>query len=102
MATAKSIKESLEKQLVLKGANTEFFKDLIQDYVSFWSIKNKLKADIKKRGINYQDVSSAGKMMWKSNPSVKELVGVNRQMLCILNELNLTTEETGSGEADDL
>ena len=40
--------------------------------------------------------------MWKNNPSIKELVGVNRQMLSILKELKLSTDEMGGGDADEL
>lgn len=102
MATQKSIRESLEQQLALKGAGLDCFTDMIKDYMHLWKIKNKLLADIRTRGIVYKDLSSTGVPMQKNNPSVKELVGVNRQMLSILKELGLTTDNAGSGEPDDL
>lgn len=102
MATRKKIVESLREQLAMKGAEMAHYTDLLDDYMSLWDIKNKLIADIETRGTSYQDSSSAGKIMWKNNPSVKELVMVNRQMLSILKELKLSTDEAGGGNADEL
>lgn len=100
--TQKSIREALEQQLALKGAGQDCFTDLVKDYMSLWSIKNKLLKDIRERGIVYKDYSATGVLMQKNNPSVKELVSVNRQMLSVLKELGLTTDKAGSGEPDDL
>ncbi|MEG1106510.1 MAG: P27 family phage terminase small subunit [Eubacterium sp.] len=95
-----NVKESLVKQLVEKGADIECFIDLIEDYMGLWEVKNKLKDDIEIRGVMYEDYSSVGVKMQKNNPSVKELVGVNRQMLLILKELGINTAGCASG-ADD-
>jgi phage terminase small subunit len=92
---------SLKKQLALKGAALSHYEDLLSDYMELYDVKNKLVRDIKKRGVTYQDYSAAGKLIWKNNPSVKELTGVSRQMLAILKELKLSTDEAG-GEVDDL
>lgn len=103
MATKrKDIFESLEEQLAIKGAGISHYTDLLNDYMILWETKNALAADIKKRGVVYQDVSSVGVEMWKNNPSVKELVMVNRQMLSILKELKLSTDEVGGGDEDGL
>jgi phage terminase small subunit len=102
MATQKSIRESLELQLAQKGAGLDCFTDLVKDYISLWKIKNRLLADIRKRGIVYKDRSSTGVLMQKNNPSVKELLGVNRQMLSILKELGLTTNTAGDDQKDEL
>ena len=98
----KGIDESLREQLALKGASLEHHEDLLSDYMSLWDVKNELIKDIRTRGVSYKDFSAAGNVMWKNNPSIKELVGVNRQMLSILKELKLTTDEMGGGDADDL
>ena len=37
----------------------------------------------------------------KQNQSVKDLVAVNKQMLMILDKLELTTKETIKGDDDD-
>lgn len=49
----------------------------------------------------YEDYSSVGIKMMKNNPSVKELTGVNRQMLIILRELGLSTDMVKSHVVDD-
>lgn len=102
MLKRKDILESLGEQLALKGAALSHYSDLLNDYMELWDTKNALTKDIKKRGVVYKDVSAAGHEMWKNNPSVKELVLVNRQMLSILKELKLTTDEAGGGDEDDL
>lgn len=98
----KDIKESLEEQLAMKGASLCHYADLLNDYMTLWDTKKALAKDIKKRGVVYKDVSSVGVEMFKNNPSVKELVMVNRQMLTVLKELKLSTDEAGGGDEDDL
>ena len=98
----KDILESLQEQLAMKGASLDHYTDLLNDYMTLWDTKNALSADIKKRGVVYKDVSSVGVEMWKNNPSVKELVMVNRQMLTVLKELKLSTDDAGGGDEDDL
>lgn len=102
MATQKSIREALEEQLAIKGAEQECYMDLVKDYMSLWRVKNSLVSDIRKRGVVYEDLSSVGVKMQKNNPSVKDLVTVNRQMLSILKELGLTTDQAGAGKVEDL
>ncbi len=96
------ILESLEEQLAMKGASLNHYTDLLNDYMTLWDTKNLLAKDIKARGVVYKDKSSVGVEMFKNNPSVKELVMVNRQMLSILKELKLTTDEAGGGDEDEL
>lgn len=92
---------SLMEQLALKGASVDCFEDLILDYMSLWDTKNALIADIGNRGVMFKDKSSVGIEMMKNNPSVKELVMVNRQMLTLLKELGLSTENAAGGDGDD-
>lgn len=93
---------SLKEQLKNKGADIPCFIDLVEDYGKLWNIKNKLITDINTRGVVYDDVSSVGVPMKKNNPSTKELLGVNRQMLSILEKLGLETKNVSSGEDDEL
>jgi hypothetical protein len=102
-AKRKQILEALQLQLAAKHAETDYYNDLLEDYMAMWDTKNKLEQDIKKRGVVYWGMSAAGKEMWKNNQSVKDLVMVNRQMLEILNKLKLSTDNaSGGGDADDL
>lgn len=96
MAEKKSdILESLKSQLEKKQADISCFLDLIDDYMTLYDIKKRLKSDIKKRGVAYETKSASGKAtIVKQNQSVKDLVAVNKQMLMILEKLGLTTEKT--------
>lgn len=97
----KEVFESLMQQLAQKGGSVECFEDMVARYMQYWDIEKKLLADIRKRGITYEDVSSVGVKMMKNNPSVKEAVMVNRQMLMILKELGLSAVEAGAGGGDE-
>ena len=97
----KDIENSMIETLKTSGHDQEVYMDLIGDYMKLWSIKNKLLTDISKRGIVYKDKSSTGVEMIKNNPSTKELMLVNRQMLQILEKLGLTDLEIIRGGIDD-
>lgn len=84
------VKESLLAALRSREADSDHDVDLVNDYMALWDAKKSLIADIKARGVNYEDLSSVGVKMRKANPSVKELVMVNRQMLAIRKELGLS------------
>lgn len=92
------IKESLENQLKVKGANAAHFEDLICDYMALYDVKTLLKKDIKDRGVAYETTSAAGHKIGKQNQSVKDLVAVNKQMLMILDRMGLTTDKPTGGE----
>lgn len=98
----KQVKDSLVKQLSDRGADSECFVDLIEDYMELFAIKEDLLTDISERGVVYTDVSSVGIEMQKNNPSVKEVVNISRQMLAILKQLNLTTDNIEVPEDDEL
>lgn len=96
------ILESLVLQLKKKQADISCFLDLLDDYMALYDIKKKLKADIKKRGVSYETTSASGKAnIIKQNQSVKDLVAVNKQMLMILDKLELTTGQTIKEDIDD-
>jgi phage terminase small subunit len=99
----KSVIASFERMLSGVGdADCGIFRDMTKDYMELWEIKELLQADIKERGIVYKDLSSVGVEMQKSNPSVKELININRQMLAIWDKFGLKPETTKDEDADDL
>lgn len=102
--TAKAtVKKSLIEQLKLQGADVGFFQSLIDDYMRLWDTKEALADDIAARGVVYTEIGSTGKLVTKNNGSVKDLVSVNRQMLTILDKLNLSTENVAKAlESDEL
>lgn len=102
MASAKSIKDSLMKQLKDKGANVEHFTSLVEDYVFYWKEEREMQKDIKKKGRTYKAVSAAGKDYEKDNPSVKNSIMYNKQKLSILKEMGLTTSNVKNDDDEDL
>lgn len=97
----KNIKKSLLMQLQQKGADVAHFENLIEDYMTFYDIKNSLQEDIKKRGVSFETHSASGHPITKQNQSVKDLVAVNKQMLMILDKMKLTTDTPVGGDDGD-
>lgn len=94
------IRESLLGQLRAKGADIAHFISLVDDYMFLYDQVQRMKKDIKRLGLVYEATSAAGKSYEKENPAVKNIIIYNRQMLAILKELELSTEEA-AGAADD-
>ena len=87
--TKKKMEESLNKQLKLQGKTSDFYKDLVQDYLYYWSLKKQLIKDIKDKGIRYSAVNGNGIKVEKPNESVVNLQKTTATMLKILSDLNL-------------
>jgi len=87
--TQKEMRNSLIKQLELRGMNADFYKDLIDDYIYYWSLKKKLITDIKSKGIRYKAINGNGMLVEKTNESVINLQKTTATMLKILAELKL-------------
>ena len=95
------IRNSLIKQLEVKGAKVAHFEDLINDYLFLFDTKKLLQKDIKMRGVAYQTRSASGVPITKQNQSVKDLVAVEKQMVSLLKELGLTTDALTGEEMMD-
>lgn len=87
--TKKQMEESLNKQLKLQGKTSDFYKDLVQDYLYYWTLKKQLIKDIKEKGIRYSAVNGNGIKVEKPNESVVNLQKTTATMLKILSDLNL-------------
>lgn len=87
--TQKQIKESLKLQLKLQGKTAEFYEDLVEDYMYYWSLKKKLIKDIKDNGIRYSTINGNGIKVEKANESVINLQKTTATMLKILSDLQL-------------
>lgn len=87
--TKTEIRDSLVKQLELRGMNAEFYKDMIDDYVYYWSLKKKLISDIKSKGLRYKTINGNGVVVEKTNDSVVNLQKTTATMLKILADLRL-------------
>lgn len=87
--TQKDVKMSLIRQLELRGMSAEFYMDLVNDYIYYWSLKKKLIADIKSKGLRYETVNGNGMTVEKTNESVVNLQKTTATMLKILADLKL-------------
>ena len=99
--TEKEIRSSLLEQLRLQNKTSEFYQDLVNDYIAYWKIKKKLISDIKKYGIRYKALNGNGFEVEKPNESVTNLPKITTTMLKILNDLNLKEPLTESSVEDD-
>lgn len=99
----KRVKKSLIEQLVAKGADVEIFMDQINDYMSMWDLKETLKDDIEKNGLRMMYKTANGGKAEKDNPSVKQLPAVNKQMLMLLKQMDISTDKAvkDGGDSDD-
>ena len=99
--TKTEIKESLLEQLRLQNKTSDFYLDLVSDYMDYWSLKKKLITDIRKKGIRYETVNGNGIEVEKPNESVTNMPKITTAMLKILNDLNLKEPLSNSSAEDD-
>lgn len=99
-----SIKEDLKNQLISQNKFGKHFDDMIEDYLYFFELKERLKFDINMNGIRYMTTGGNGFTTFKANESVERLQKTNAQMLKILQDLELKEPEEApeEGEGDDL
>lgn len=99
--TKKEMYTSLLEQLRLQNKTSDFYKDLVNDYMDYWTIKKKLISDIRKKGLRYETVNGNGIKVEKPNESVTNLPKITAAMLRILNDLNLKEPLSESSLEDD-
>ena len=99
--TKKEMYTSLLEQLRLQNKTSDFYKDLVNDYMDYWVIKKKLITDIRKKGLRYETVNGNGIKVEKPNESVTNLPKITAAMLKILNDLNLKEPLSESSLEDD-
>lgn len=99
------VRKSLEDQLKAKGADIDLFLDQINDYMTMWDLKEKLKEDIAENGLRLMYRTANGSKAEKDNPSVKQIPLINKQMLMLLKQLEISTDNaarSGDDRSDDL
>lgn len=96
------IGEDLREQLLSQNKFGKHFEDMIEDYLYFFELKERLKYDIKLNGIRYPSTGGNGFTTFKANESVERLQKTNGQMLKILQDLELKAPDEGGGEGSDL
>lgn len=93
------IKKDLLDQLQRLGKTGTHFTDLVEDYMFYWGLKDKLRKDINGNGLRYDTVNGNGFTQQKPNESVQNIMKVTAQMLKILSELGLQDPEVKSKKA---
>lgn len=99
--TQKQVRESLLEQLRLQNKTSKFYEDLVNDYMTYWSLKKKLNTDINKKGLRYKTINGNGIEVEKANESVVNMPKITTAMLKILNDLNLKEPLSESSAEDD-
>ena len=99
--TSDMVRNSLNKQLKDMNADISHFEGLVDDYMFMWEQCEAMKANIRENGLVYTAVSSQGALYEKENPCTKNLLQYNKQMLSILKELHLSTDNIRAEDDDE-
>lgn len=97
----RDIKNGLLCQLEKRGIEGAQYKDLVNDYMALWNIKNQLIKDIKERGVSVEYQNGQNQKGFKKNDSISELNKTNAQMLKILQELGISATMISDEDEDD-
>ena len=99
------IRKDLIDQLECNGTVGAYYRDLVEDYMRYWSIRRELQDDIKKRGAKVDKYDSQGQRQIVNNNSIDQLLKVHSSMLKILDSLGIhpvDAESTSGVDEDDL
>lgn len=97
----KELKKSLLENLESRGMVEKLYEDKVEEYMRLWKLCRELEKDVKERGVVVYD-EKKGAMA--DNSSVKQLVGVSKQLLAIYTALGFKDAAKGAGAgrgADD-
>ena len=93
-----AIVDQLKDKKLYKYAH---YRNLVNDYMKFWDIKNMLQEDIESRGVAILWQNSETQKGYRKNDSVSELIKVNTQMLKILFDLGIRASDLEVVEEDE-
>lgn len=93
-----SLISQLEKNL---GAIPDVYRDMVEHYMSLWSIAKALDSDINVRGVSVFWQNGENQYGCKKNDSISELNKTIKQMLEVLKALGLNTSDVTS-ESEDI
>lgn len=86
----KTIKEDLLNQLERSGNLTEYYIDLVEDYMKMYIVKELANEDIESRGTSVEYNNGGGQKGWKKNDSVDQFLKTNQQMIKLLDMLGIS------------
>ncbi len=95
-----TLKMDLEQQLITNANYNPVTKELIEKYIDYTKMEDKLIKDINLRGVNVKWDNGGGQKGRKKNDSITESIKVNAQKLKILDKLGIKAPES-KGEGDE-
>lgn len=96
------IEEDLRDQLERLSKFGKFYDDLVNDYLYLIELREKLKKDIKDKGVRYEFVNGNGKTQEKPNESVSNLIKVEQLLLKIINDLEINQARIPSSSPEEI
>ncbi|MBC2106139.1 hypothetical protein [Listeria booriae] len=93
------IKKDLHQQLKAKNLHQKYWYDLVDDYLSLFDNKEKLKYELAKNGVMIT-VKNGTQVFRKKNDAIVELPKISKRMTDILLVLNIQSQDE-DGEDDD-
>lgn len=104
------IENDIKSQLDKLSKFGKFYDDLVNEYIYLIDVREKLKSDIKKKGVRYTFVNGNGIEQEKPNESIANLIKIEQIMLKIINDLDINqpmikppsdnTKQLNSGEEE--
>ena len=98
----KAIRKSLLDQLERGGNDVPHFKDLVEDYMKMYIIKELASNDVQTRGTFVEWSNSETQYGSKKNDSVDQVLKTNAQMLKLLDMLGIKPDASSAGDDDEL
>lgn len=96
------IKQSLISQISDADGNiTEYYLDMIDNYMALWTTAKALELDIEKRGVTVKWDNGGGQKGVKKNDSIAELNKTIQQMSKLLETLGLKPTDLVSGSGGE-
>lgn len=95
------LKKTLEEQLITQDNYNKITMELLEKYIKFTKIEDKLNEDIEDRGVSIAWNNGGGQKGRKKNDSIAEFTRVDAQKLKILDKLGIKAPESkdeGDGE----
>ena len=100
---AKKLRKSLLDNLEARGLYDPVYADMVEDYITLWTQRAQLDADIAERGVTVYDEK---REMYVDNICVSRRVQVSHQMLAIYRDLGFREQAVKArvpdGEDDEL
>ena len=95
------LEKELKDQLITNNNYNKVTKELVEKYIKYTKIEDKLIKDIDKRGVNVTWNNGGGQKGVKRNDSIQESTKVNAQKLKILDKLGIKPPETKADGDED-